>query len=162
MCFRTPPYKDVNIEHDVKVCIELVRKSDNSRSDPKGFTYTPSTHQRIGAKRPRIDGSSASSSSFSVRSENSAVIPTTVANLSDILQKNSLNSVNLSEDLQVESEELENMYNYVFSEMDTGDVPFNPISNSIYATDGPTKRNNERFIKDKNKMFVFFIFKNFF
>ncbi|KAK9739227.1 Ankyrin repeats (3 copies) [Popillia japonica] len=52
--FRTPPYKDLNIDEQKKVFIELERPSDGSRSEPREFTYIPSSQSyKTGMKRPR-------------------------------------------------------------------------------------------------------------
>ncbi|KAI4459558.1 nuclear factor nf-kappa-b protein [Holotrichia oblita] len=75
--FRTPPYKDLNIDEQKKVFIELERPSDGSRSEPREFTYIPSSQNyKTGMKRPRT--SMYSSSEYSSSSLNSAEIPTTL------------------------------------------------------------------------------------
>ncbi|GJQ72717.1 Rel [Trypoxylus dichotomus] len=77
--FRTPPYKDLNIEEQKKVFIELERPSDGSRSEPREFTYIPGQNLRTGMKRPRT--SMYSSSEYSSLSLNSAELPTTLEGL---------------------------------------------------------------------------------
>jgi len=39
--FKTPEYKDTNINNPVNVLVMLQRKSDGESSDPKSFTYYP-------------------------------------------------------------------------------------------------------------------------
>lgn len=39
--FKTPEYKDTNINNPVNVLVMLQRKSDGETSDPKSFTYYP-------------------------------------------------------------------------------------------------------------------------
>ncbi|KAJ8914585.1 hypothetical protein NQ315_017290, partial [Exocentrus adspersus] len=58
--FKTPVYKDENISHPVKVFMELVRPSDNARSEAREFTYVPSSY-KPGSKRPRHADYSSSS-----------------------------------------------------------------------------------------------------
>ncbi|KRT78148.1 Ankyrin repeat-containing protein [Oryctes borbonicus] len=77
--FRTPPYKDLNIEEQKKVFIELERPSDGSRSEPREFTYIPGQNFKTGMKRPRT--SMYSSSEYSSTSLNSAELPTTLEGL---------------------------------------------------------------------------------
>lgn len=49
---RTPAYRILDIETDVKVFIELHRPSDGATSEPRAFTYTPT---RVPSrKRPRL------------------------------------------------------------------------------------------------------------
>ncbi|KAF5285153.1 hypothetical protein FQR65_LT13350 [Abscondita terminalis] len=52
--FKTPPYKVLDIENQVRVYIELQRPSDGARSDPKDFTYTP-CEITLGKKRQRYN-----------------------------------------------------------------------------------------------------------
>lgn len=40
-CISTPPYKDRNITEPKEVYIQLCRKSDGDRSEPRKFTYKP-------------------------------------------------------------------------------------------------------------------------
>ncbi|KAF2880445.1 hypothetical protein ILUMI_25723 [Ignelater luminosus] len=101
--FKTPPYKVLDIESEVKVFIELQRPSDGARSEPKDFTYTPSKiiHNR---KRPRFTSSSYSSSNFS-----SDELPLTINNLPDTQEYNFPRPVGqtfVGPNLVVNSEEL--------------------------------------------------------
>lgn len=147
LIFRTPPYKDQNIEHDVKVFIQLIRKTDNSRSDPKCFTYTPALNTKIGAKRPRLDGSLSSISSS--RSFMSTDIPKTIMSinaLSNNLEKQSLSSDILSEDLNVKSDELEHMYTVAFPDL------FDHIKDSPFSIDGPVKKITKKQRMEVDKM----------
>lgn len=118
------------IKNDVKVFIELVRKSDNSRSDPKEFTYTPSSTIKIGAKRARMEDNNSSFSSL--RSCNSANIPTTI--ISDLSSNFEKQSLDLENDLHIDTEELEKCYHLLFSG-DCGDSE-NPVD-----LDGPRPKN---------------------
>lgn len=147
----------------MKVFIELVRKSDNSRSDPKAFTYTPSVTLNVGTKRPRLHGSFSSASSSGRRSFNSAdipaTIPTTVLKLSDDFEKQSLNGENLSDYLKVESRELESMYAVAFPE----DIIYLEAQgaemfcyDANLSTDGPMKTNKQP--RGLQKMYVLYAF----
>ncbi|XP_046382934.1 nuclear factor NF-kappa-B p110 subunit isoform X2 [Ischnura elegans] len=49
--FRTPRYRDVNIEHPVDVFLQLYRPSDKDTSEPIRFTYKP--QPQVGRKRLR-------------------------------------------------------------------------------------------------------------
>ncbi|XP_065579089.1 transcription factor p65-like [Artemia franciscana] len=51
--FRTPPYRDSTIEHDVNVFMELFRPSDGTRSKSRPFTYKPCDRPR---KRAKVAG----------------------------------------------------------------------------------------------------------
>jgi len=46
--FRTPPYRDPNIQSSVQVFIQLRRPSDDETGDPKPFQYIP---QDLGNER---------------------------------------------------------------------------------------------------------------
>lgn len=39
--FKTPPYRDTNLQHQVPVKFQLIRKSDNDCSEPFEFVYMP-------------------------------------------------------------------------------------------------------------------------
>jgi nuclear factor NF-kappa-B p105 subunit len=39
--FKTPKYRDLNLQKSTSVFVQLKRKSDNETSDPKPFTYYP-------------------------------------------------------------------------------------------------------------------------
>ncbi|KAH8033390.1 hypothetical protein HPB51_011833 [Rhipicephalus microplus] len=39
--FKTPPYRDTNLQHQVPVKFQLIRKSDNDCSEPFEFIYMP-------------------------------------------------------------------------------------------------------------------------
>ncbi|XP_071485203.1 nuclear factor NF-kappa-B p105 subunit-like [Diadema antillarum] len=51
--FKTPAYRDTNIDRPVYVHVQLKRKSDNETSDPKPFTYHPQVPDREGILRKR-------------------------------------------------------------------------------------------------------------
>lgn len=89
---------------------------------------------KIGAKRPRIEGSSSSFSSS--RSFRSAEIPTILNDLTGSLERQSLNSeINLSDTLRVSSNELESMCQIVYPS-------FAPTSaDSEHFFDGPVNKN---------------------
>nr|CAD7400946.1 unnamed protein product [Timema cristinae] len=50
--FRTPPYRDTNIDHVVDVFVQLLRPSDGDCSEPVRFQYKPS--EKSGRKRHRM------------------------------------------------------------------------------------------------------------
>ncbi|XP_076250136.1 nuclear factor NF-kappa-B family member relish isoform X2 [Rhynchophorus ferrugineus] len=79
--FKTPPYtRNSNITQPVRVYMELVRPSDNARSECKEFRYVPNNEFKPGSKRPR--SSMYSSSSYNSSSMSSSEIPATVNNFS--------------------------------------------------------------------------------
>lgn len=39
--FKTPKYRDQNLQKPISVFVQLKRKSDNETSEPKPFTYHP-------------------------------------------------------------------------------------------------------------------------
>lgn len=51
--FKTPPYKDTQIEKPVNVLIMLQRKTDTEASDPKSFTFYPQSHDKEDINRKR-------------------------------------------------------------------------------------------------------------
>ncbi|CAD7092513.1 unnamed protein product [Hermetia illucens] len=61
IALRTPPYKDKDIDHHKEVFIQLVRPSDNDRSEPMPFKYKPRDIV-TSRKRARMSSSTYSSS----------------------------------------------------------------------------------------------------
>lgn len=51
--FKTPEYRDVNIQNPVNVLVMLQRKSDKESSDPKSFTYYPRIRDKEDIDRKR-------------------------------------------------------------------------------------------------------------
>ncbi|XP_053392566.1 nuclear factor NF-kappa-B p105 subunit-like [Mercenaria mercenaria] len=51
--FKTPEYRDVNIQTPVNVLVMLQRKSDGESSDPKSFTYYPRIRDKEDIDRKR-------------------------------------------------------------------------------------------------------------
>ncbi|KAL4240500.1 Nuclear factor NF-kappa-B p105 subunit [Mactra antiquata] len=51
--FKTPEYRDVNIQSPVNVLVMLQRKSDGESSDPKSFTYYPRIKDKEDIARKR-------------------------------------------------------------------------------------------------------------
>ncbi|XP_060560227.1 nuclear factor NF-kappa-B p105 subunit-like isoform X2 [Ruditapes philippinarum] len=51
--FKTPEYRDVNIQSPVNVLVMLQRKSDGESSDPKSFTYYPRIRDKEDIYRKR-------------------------------------------------------------------------------------------------------------
>lgn len=88
---RTPAYKDLNIQEQIKVFIEIWRPSDGARSEPKEFTYIPSRKHKTGSKRARIYDS-LSSSDFS-----SSELPATINQISNLDQFEDIPQVNSDE-----------------------------------------------------------------
>ncbi|XP_030761906.1 nuclear factor NF-kappa-B p110 subunit isoform X2 [Sitophilus oryzae] len=130
--FKTPPYKgpsDVN--QPINVFMELVRPSDNARSESKEFRYVPNNEFKPGTKRPR--SSIYSSNSYNSSSLGSTEIPLTVPNMADPIGTypdlpNSWNSgifhnseqfLNAIKD--VNSDEFTEMYNLFEAEYPEGD-----------------------------------------
>lgn len=70
--FRTPPYRDCNIDKPVTVQLQLLREKDNETSEPKEFTYKPNRTdpEHIDRKRKRIDESYGSDPSNSSQGGN--------------------------------------------------------------------------------------------
>ncbi|CAH0554865.1 unnamed protein product [Brassicogethes aeneus] len=131
--FKTPRYKNLDITSKVKVFIELVRPSDNARSDPKEFIYTPSDNiYRPGRKRPRSDGVSTSYDSSNFPSDE---LPVTIANPQDTnwdtglpnLSKEFLNACN-----NIDSAE----FNQLLQSMQQSDLMQIYTSPDTCATDG--------------------------
>lgn len=113
--FKTPPYKRMDIEHQVRVYIELQRPSDGARSEPKDFAFTP-CEITLGKKRPRYNSEDYSSSQFSTED-----LPLTLNHISPSYEiqtvSNPTNEYVNSEDLEaalhrnnVDSSELDNLY----------------------------------------------------
>ncbi|XP_074038892.1 nuclear factor NF-kappa-B family member relish isoform X2 [Leptinotarsa decemlineata] len=100
--FKTPKYRDENITSPVNVFIELVRPSDNARSEPRDFRYIPNkTLFKQGNKRARYDYSSSSYDSSNIGSEE---LPAVINELTLENTNNPLNNLSipsgLSEELQ--------------------------------------------------------------
>ncbi|KAL1505521.1 hypothetical protein ABEB36_005069 [Hypothenemus hampei] len=75
--FKTPPYdRNLDINRPVNVYMQLVRPSDNARSEWKDFRFVPSSEFRPGSKRSRSNYDS--SSSFNSNSMCSNDIPATI------------------------------------------------------------------------------------
>merc|ERR1711974_109043 len=51
--FKVPRYQNINICEPVKVCVELVKPSDDTRSEEEEFFFTPVNDQRI--KAPQLE-----------------------------------------------------------------------------------------------------------
>lgn len=54
IALKTPAYRNVNIEENVKVYIQLYRPNDNAISEPVEFRYKPSYSASSNRKRPRV------------------------------------------------------------------------------------------------------------
>lgn len=44
--FRTPPYRDVDVDEFVQVYLQLYRPKDGEYSEPRPFTYYPKEHEK--------------------------------------------------------------------------------------------------------------------
>lgn len=74
--FRTPPYRDQNIQKERQCFIQLLRPSDNDVSEPHQFVYKPSNRVlHSDRKRVRID-STYNSDEFL------KALPTVITNMS--------------------------------------------------------------------------------
>uniref|UniRef100_A0A672Q6Q7 Nuclear factor kappa B subunit 1 n=1 Tax=Sinocyclocheilus grahami TaxID=75366 RepID=A0A672Q6Q7_SINGR len=51
--FKTPKYRDQNLQKPISVFVQLKRKSDNETSDPKPFTYHPQIIDKEEVQRKR-------------------------------------------------------------------------------------------------------------
>ncbi|XP_061103133.1 nuclear factor NF-kappa-B p105 subunit-like isoform X2 [Conger conger] len=51
--FKTPKYRDLNLQKPVSVFVQLKRKSDNETSEPKPFTYHPQIIDKEEVQRKR-------------------------------------------------------------------------------------------------------------
>uniref|UniRef100_A0A8C5BJF9 RHD domain-containing protein n=1 Tax=Gadus morhua TaxID=8049 RepID=A0A8C5BJF9_GADMO len=51
--FKTPKYRDLNLQKSTSVFVQLKRKSDNETSDPKPFTYYPLITDKEEVQRKR-------------------------------------------------------------------------------------------------------------
>ncbi|XP_035273580.1 nuclear factor NF-kappa-B p105 subunit-like isoform X1 [Anguilla anguilla] len=52
--FKTPKYRDQNLQKPVSVFVQLKRKSDNETSEPKPFTYHPQIIDKEEVQRKRL------------------------------------------------------------------------------------------------------------
>lgn len=106
--FKTPPYRDQNIQDPVRVFIELERPSDRARSEPKEFCYTPNGNSyKPGAKRARPSYGTSSSYDSSLASDE---LPVTIHNLTINNQSHSAQHLLTSSDyppLLVEGENID-------------------------------------------------------
>lgn len=57
---RTPPYKNLEIDKEVQVFLQLFRPRDGAYSEPKQFKYMPSYSARPGQKRARLSSAHTS------------------------------------------------------------------------------------------------------
>ncbi|KAK9881169.1 hypothetical protein WA026_014518 [Henosepilachna vigintioctopunctata] len=121
---KTPPYKNKEISSQVKVFVELVRPSDNARSEPKEFTYIPVQNQgRPGAKRSRPNEYSSDFDTLSIGSEN---LPATI-NLSGDFDIMSLTENLDSEELRIamsniDSDEFNKIFARFGKEYESADI----------------------------------------
>merc|ERR1711915_299212 len=53
--FKVPRYQNINITEPVKVCVELVKPSDDTRSEEEEFFFTPVNDQRIKAPQSPLE-----------------------------------------------------------------------------------------------------------
>ncbi|KAK7866619.1 hypothetical protein R5R35_010445 [Gryllus longicercus] len=60
--FRTPPYRDLDIEKPVDVFLQLYRPTDGDCSEPIKFQYKPSEKMGRSRKRPRVSNENLHSS----------------------------------------------------------------------------------------------------
>ncbi|XP_023646915.2 nuclear factor NF-kappa-B p105 subunit isoform X1 [Paramormyrops kingsleyae] len=51
--FKTPKYRDLNLQKPISVFVQLKRKSDNETSEPKPFTYHPQVIDKEEVQRKR-------------------------------------------------------------------------------------------------------------
>lgn len=157
--FKTPPYRDTNLQHQVPVKFQLIRKSDNDCSEPFEFIYMPcgpSDDELLAHKRRKLshhsleeasshysgimgppggDSSSASTPTFGMATSYPASSPPPGVVLGE----------NLS--LPVSEEDMEEMLKVMlesfsppvrselFEEVDFNKVP-TPLESVIMATDG--------------------------
>lgn len=112
---RTPPYHNININGQVKVNIELVRPSDNAKSEPKEFTYIPTNDYRPGMKRAR------NFYSYDSSDLDSDELPTTLNSFKltdkELIQEFNMNSDELERAIQLaDSEEFNKLLNVIESD----------------------------------------------
>jgi len=60
--FKVPRYQNINICEPVKVCVELVKPSDDTRSEEEEFFFTPVNDQRI--KAPLVEAKMEATPNF--------------------------------------------------------------------------------------------------
>uniref|UniRef100_A0A2C9GVC7 RHD domain-containing protein n=1 Tax=Anopheles epiroticus TaxID=199890 RepID=A0A2C9GVC7_9DIPT len=58
ICFRTPPYKSIDISEPVRVYVQLERQSDNTYSDARDFQFIPLDSVELRRKRQKLASSS--------------------------------------------------------------------------------------------------------
>ncbi|CAH1173836.1 unnamed protein product [Phaedon cochleariae] len=122
--FKTPKYRDQNINHTVKVFIELVRPSDMARSEPRDFRYIPNKDiYKAGRKRARYDYSSSTSyDSSNIGSDELPVVLNALQMDPSHNILSGLNTSNLSEELKkamddMNSDEFKKIYNANWEEI---------------------------------------------
>lgn len=83
--FRTPPYKDPNIERSVQVYLQLFRPRDGEYSEARPFTYKPKEHDLEGVERKRrkISHSYTSIGDISANSGNTGYVNHSFQSLSE-------------------------------------------------------------------------------
>ncbi|XP_066251722.1 nuclear factor NF-kappa-B p110 subunit isoform X1 [Euwallacea similis] len=142
---KTPPYdRDPCISHPVQVFMELVRPSDNARSEWKEFRFVPNNEFKPGSKRPRssYESSSSYNSGSVCSSELPATIPNSVAAMhvhqhsaSSLPSANSWNQNELFTDDQLEralSDMDSDEFDYLFGMFES------VLPNDVNTMDGPS------------------------
>uniref|UniRef100_A0A131YPN0 Rel/ankyrin family, other n=1 Tax=Rhipicephalus appendiculatus TaxID=34631 RepID=A0A131YPN0_RHIAP len=152
--FKTPPYRDTNLQHQVAVKFQLIRKSDNDCSEPFEFIYMPcgpSEDELLAHKRRKLShhspeeashysgimgppgGSSASTPTFGMAPSYPASSPPP----GDVLGENLSFPVSDEDMEEVLRDMLESfsppIQSELFKEVDFNNVP---VESTIMATDG--------------------------
>lgn len=144
--FRTPPYRQLDIDTSRTVYIELFRPSDMARSERKEFTYTPDNY-KAGLKRSRYTNYSSSSGSLS-----SDLLPATIAAMCSTSSHVNISSADLEEALKNVSADKMNLDYFCdsdfFKELFTPDVQMDPESESIRMDAPRSKQKNDMQILD--------------
>lgn len=83
--FRTPPYRDPDIESSVQVYLQLFRPRDGEYSEPRPFTYKPKDHdlEEVERKRRKISHSYTSIGEMGANSGTNAFIAHSFHGLSE-------------------------------------------------------------------------------
>ncbi|KAL3277723.1 hypothetical protein HHI36_013066 [Cryptolaemus montrouzieri] len=143
---KTPPYKNRDITSQANVYMELVRPSDNARSDTKTFTYIPMQSQgRPGSKRSRPNDfdSKDYDTPLSIGSD---ILPTTIQNISGDLDILNLAANLDSDDLlkaytDINSDEFTKLYARFSNEYEPAALSSSDNSSNL-SMDFPCNREN--------------------
>ncbi|XP_045468079.1 nuclear factor NF-kappa-B p110 subunit isoform X2 [Harmonia axyridis] len=143
---RTPAYKDRDISKKVNVFMELVRPSDNAKSEPMTFTYTPvPKHCKPGAKRARPNDFDSGDYDTGSSSIGSAAIPRTIQHITENFSGISFSDIDSAELNKligdIDSKEFNNLFNENKNEYE---MALFPNSADLMSTDFPVNPKSKK------------------